>query len=305
MPAIVDYSQPLATIMKESTIEVHNEVEHSEGAKLLLSGELPKEEYARFLMMLWYIYDTLERGLDRHSTHPVLEPTYNPALLRRTPSLAADISHILQVPESAWKTHPLHQELMSNTPDALTEYIERIQDLVNSEDPSPLLAHSYVRYLGDLSGGQNIRTTLSKAYGLSAEDGLSFYVFKELQTSKPASIGEMKRIKDWFRDGMNKGGKAAKEDMIVELADEAKKVFLLNSGIFSAIRTAAPKRSILMDKTSTPLTEKAYPLSSVLSVIAAVCIAHFLLVVGGFTGEKGYSKLLTAEEWVASLFTSN
>ncbi len=103
---------------------------------------------------------------------------------------------------------------MSNTPSALTEYIERIQDLVNSEDPSPLLAHSYVRYLGDLSGGQNIRTTLSKAYGLSAEDGLSFYVFKELQTSKPASIGEMKRIKDWFRDGMNKGGKAAKEDMI-------------------------------------------------------------------------------------------
>ncbi len=57
MPAIVDYSQPLATIMKESTIEVHNEVEHSEGAKLLLSGELPKEEYARFLMMLWYIYE--------------------------------------------------------------------------------------------------------------------------------------------------------------------------------------------------------------------------------------------------------
>ncbi len=146
-----------------------------------------------------------ERALDRHSSHPVLEPTYNPALLQRAPSLAADISCLLQVPESSWKTHRIHSDLMANTPAALTEYVTRIQDLANSADPAPLLAHSYVRYLGDLSGGQTIRHTLAKAYALEDGKGLSFYSFKELHSSKTASLGEMKRIKDWFRGGMDAG----------------------------------------------------------------------------------------------------
>ncbi len=57
MPSITDYSQPLSAVLKESTKEVHQNVEHSEGAEALLRGELSKEEYARFLMMLWYIYE--------------------------------------------------------------------------------------------------------------------------------------------------------------------------------------------------------------------------------------------------------
>lgn len=89
-----------------------------------------------------------------------------------------------------------------------TTYVSRIQELSDSADPSPLLAHSYVRYLGDLSGGQTIRRRLAKAYQLDEQLGLglAFYSFKSLDSSKPASQGEMKRIKDWFRAGMNEGG---------------------------------------------------------------------------------------------------
>lgn len=94
-------------------------------------------------------------------------------------------------------------------PSALTAYVARINELANATDPSPLLAHSYVRYLGDLSGGQAIRHTLAKAYDLDEEegDGIAFYAFKELRSSKLASQGEMKRIKEWFRDGMDAGGR--------------------------------------------------------------------------------------------------
>lgn len=132
-------------------------------------------------------------------------------MLARAQTLTADISYLLQVNESTWKSHPVHLSLLASTPAPLTAYVARINELSNANDPSPLLAHSYVRYLGDLSGGQVIRHTLAKAYNLDedAGDGLSFYAFKELRSSKLASQGEMKRIKEWFREGMNEGGKTA------------------------------------------------------------------------------------------------
>ena len=89
----------------------------------------------------------------------------------------------------------------------MTNYISRIQHLSDdASDPAPLLAHSYVRYLGDLSGGQVIRRRVIKSYNL-AEDGDSrgtqFYEFKQLGGTKSASVGDMRKVKDWFREGIN------------------------------------------------------------------------------------------------------
>jgi heme oxygenase len=97
---------------------------------------------------------------------------------------------------------------MNMKPAPLIAYISRIEELANAEDPSPLLAHSYVRYLGDLSGGQTIRHTVSKAYDLDEASGLglSFFAFKSLRSQNPANQGEMKRIKEWFREGLNTAG---------------------------------------------------------------------------------------------------
>ena len=231
--AAINHSKPLAALVREGTREIHDSVSASEGAKLLLSGGLSREEYARYLMMLWHVYESviiillafftdlghfipssaLERALDRHANHPTLEPTYNPTLLARGPSLAADISHLLDVDESSWKYHPIHLNLMIAYPSPLSDYIQRIEELSNSNDPSALLAHSYVRYLGDLSGGQILRHALAKAYNLdeAAGLGISFYWFKELRSSKAASQEEIKRIKEWFREGMNVAGEKSIE----------------------------------------------------------------------------------------------
>lgn len=54
---LFDLSQPLAILLREGTKQAHTEAETSQGAKLLLGGQLPKDEYVRFLMMLWYIYE--------------------------------------------------------------------------------------------------------------------------------------------------------------------------------------------------------------------------------------------------------
>lgn len=285
-------------------MEIHDQVAMSDGAKRLTSGQLSRESYIRYLMMLWHIYDTFEGALERHAVHPTLEPTYNPALLARAPSLSADISHLLQVDESSWKTHPIHVKLLSSSPEPLTAYVQRIQELSDSSDPSPLLAHSYVRYMGDLSGGQTIRHILSKAYDLdeAAGFGVSFYAFKELRSAKLASLGEMKRIKDWFREGMNKAGEQGAE-VKASVVAETRTAFELNSDLLS-ILDLEPEESKddVQVQAKYPTTERTFPISQVVAVIAAACLAHFIIVVGGLTGDKGHAKLLAIELWAKNLW---
>jgi len=296
----IDFSLPLATLLRESTHEAHELVAKSPGAMVLLSGRS--------------LVSAFEQALDRHATHPVLEPTYNPTLLARAPALASDISFLLQVPEASWKSHPVHVKLLQSAPLELTAYVNRIRELATSDDPTPLLAHSYVRYLGDLSGGQTIRRTLGKAYDLDeeGEQGLSFYAFKELRSSKSANQGEMKRIKEWFREGMNTAGERGVEVKGAVL-DEANKAFDLNTALFTTIKTgAASQHSEVLEKSKeipiviehAPQEEKSYPISQVIAVVAAVCLAHFILVTGGFTGDKGYQKLLAVEQWFSTFWGS-
>lgn len=53
----VDYSQPLGTLLKLATSVAHDQAQHSQGAGWLTRAELDKEEYVRFLMMLYHIYE--------------------------------------------------------------------------------------------------------------------------------------------------------------------------------------------------------------------------------------------------------
>ncbi|KAF5380679.1 hypothetical protein D9757_007070 [Collybiopsis confluens] len=314
MSSTTDLSQSLSDILRQSTKEAHDKIEHSSAAAKLVNGELLKvgtftssllatesdvgvqEEYVRFLMMLWHVYTALEDGLEEHATNPVIEPIYNPTLLRRGPALSADISYLLQVPESTWHSHSIHTTLVSSPPKGMSTYVDRIREISSSSDPAQLVAHAYVRYLGDLSGGQNIRHALAKAYGLdeASGEGLSFYAFKELSSSKPASLGEMRRIKDWFRNGMNQGAgdNAEVKDAI---AQEASDVFHYNGALFNAI----------LEKPIGQKNPSAFPAGSgrhsILSVITsvtltaltAVSLAHFYMVVSG-----RYGRLGPAEQWL-------
>ncbi|KXN88096.1 Heme oxygenase 2 [Leucoagaricus sp. SymC.cos] len=318
----LDLSQPLPTLLREATKKAHERAETSSGAKLLLSGNLPKDQYIQFLMMLWRVYDALECALERHSTHPTLEPTYNPLLLGRTAALTSDISYLLQVPPSTWQTHPLHTSLLTSMPVQLRAYVDRINTIADSPDPSALLAHSYVRHLGDLSGGQIIRRVIMKAYELDEASGLGveFYEFKEPGGSRKASQGDMKKIKEWFREGMNIGG-GRDETVKAAVVNEANLAFEFNTALFEAVELLAGEsssESILTSEleseeedivyeaplkaTSDPQPEKVYLLASVTAFIAAACLAHFILVVGGFTGARGHAKLLTIERWISNIF---
>ncbi|EIN12870.1 heme oxygenase-like protein [Punctularia strigosozonata HHB-11173 SS5] len=264
MATELDTSLPVSTLLRQATAAAHSTAEHSPGAGWLARGELDREEYIRFNFMLWAVYSTLEDALAKYSTNSVLAPIYNPAQLARTERLEADIAYLLEtlpLPPSttpitpassalllprpapdAWSTHPLYTAFLATPPAALVSYATRLSTLASSSSTAPLLlAHAYVRYLGDLSGGQVIRRRIVKAYDLPADSdsGSSFYAFgAQGDAGRAAGLGDMKRIKEAFRAGMDEG---VKDDAELKrtLAQEANTAFALNTGLFDALQPPA------------------------------------------------------------------
>ncbi|KAG8733253.1 hypothetical protein FRC11_007593 [Ceratobasidium sp. 423] len=315
-PDTIDYTQNISTLLRTSTKRAHDNVHHSELAGKLIRGELPKDEYIYFMMILWRVYNAIEEGLETHSTNPVLAPTYRPALLSRAGRLSADIAYLLDTTEDAWQSTPLYRSLVSAPPKGLRDYIAHLEQLTVSKDSmdhSRLLAHAYVRYLGDLSGGQSIRNRMAKVYDLPGTGaGASFYDFGPLQGNaageKRANQGDLLKIKEWYREGMNEAvgdNKALKEALV----QEANLAFDFNRRIFDDIATAT-KDTELSDYTSQSKVvfdasqgpeEKTYPVSSVVAIVMAFALAHFILVVGGFTGTRGTEKLESFMLWLRGI----
>jgi len=85
-----------------------------------------------------------------------------------------------------------------------------------------LVAHSYVRHLGDLSGGQILKKLL-KENGYPAQ-ALQFYEFPEVTSAE---------AKTKFRKGLDKvGDQSLSPDAFVA---EAKRAFELNGELFYAL----------------------------------------------------------------------
>ncbi|KAF8607036.1 hypothetical protein BDV93DRAFT_468765 [Ceratobasidium sp. AG-I] len=316
----VDYSKPIALLLKTSTLRAHELVEQSSGAVKLLRGELSREEYIYFTMVLWKVYSVLEAGLDKFSSNPVLAPTYRPALLHRATRLSSDIAYLTNTSEQTWQSTPLYLSLISTPPPGLRAYTAHLESLISSPseaDHAKLLSHAYVRYMGDLSGGQSIRARMVKAYGLPTQGaGASFFDFGSVDGSvgldadggeRRATMGELGKVKDWYRQGMNEGV-GDDEEMKAILIQEANIAFDLNGQLFQDVDITVSDSDFPLDKSgkvvfdaSQQEQEKTYPVSSVVAVVMALALAHFMLVVGGFTGSKGTDKLEGVMLWLRSV----
>ncbi|KAG8905422.1 hypothetical protein FRB99_008968 [Tulasnella sp. 403] len=232
----LDLSQPVSVLLKESTKIAHEKAETSDGAKALLSGALPRDEYIRFLFALWHVYSALEAALDDCSEHPSIAPIYNPPILRRTEAISSDISWFLQTSStpSDWQRHPAYRSFLP-LPTAVRSYVSRIQTLAAQPDPTPLIAHAYVRYLGDLSGGQFIKRIIAKAYSTDGQ-GTNFYEFARPGSGVldgRANSGDLLKLKAWFKQGMDDAVQIDHAKRAV--VDEAILTFRLNEDILSIL----------------------------------------------------------------------
>ena len=198
--------------IKAGTDAAHRETEQSRFVGALLAGELTSDGYAELLAQTYLVYCELEDAGRTHTGNPVASPFLHDELLR-VPSLEADLEFL---------RGPSWRETVAALP-ATTRYVERLRE-VAYEWPAGFVAHHYIRYMGDLSGGQIIRRMLERAYGYTT-DGLQFYIFGEIP--KP------KVFKDTYRAKLDAAPLTPEDQQRV--IDEVNFAYRLNGDLFAAL----------------------------------------------------------------------
>lgn len=200
----------LASLLREGTKDKHDQAESAGFVRCFMKGVLEKKTYVRHLEDFYFIYQAMEEELAKHAQHPVLSKIYFPELNREKP-IALDLEFFLG---ANWKNQ------IQLSP-AGKEYVDHIRK-VSQENPILLVAHSYVRYLGDLSGGQILKKIAAKALNLEPPYGIQFYEFPAIE-----NINEFKKK---YRESLDT--LPLTEEQKQEILNEARHVFDLNRKVF-------------------------------------------------------------------------
>lgn len=165
-------SSNLATKLREGTKKSHTMAENVGFVRCFLKGVVEKTSYRKLVSNLYFVYSAMEEEMNRHSNHPILSQIHFPELDRKA-SLEQDLAYYFG---PNWR-----EQVAPST--AAQAYVQRIRDLSNT-DPQLLVAHSYTRYLGDLSGGQILKGIAQRAMNLNDGQGTAFYEFHDISDEK-------------------------------------------------------------------------------------------------------------------------
>jgi heme oxygenase len=204
--------QSLALRLRQETRQNHVEAERSGIMRRLLTRSLDLETYVALLHNLLPVYEALEAEMDRHQGDPLVAPFHHPGLARVRP-LAADLAE-LAGPD--WRSLPALPETEA--------YVSRIHAAA-AEDPALLVAHAYVRYLGDLSGGQILKKIVAESFQLAPGSGVQFYEF-------PA-LGDLDAFKHRYRAALD--SLAPSPERADNIVREAIGGFEANTRLFAAL----------------------------------------------------------------------
>ncbi len=199
-----------AARVKAATDPSHRDAEGSRFMSQLLDGKLPCEAFVALLAQHWFIYRDLEAGGRTLADDPVVIPFLHDSLLREK-ALEHDLAFHLG---DDWR------DRITALP-ATERYAARLRE-VSAEWPGGFVAHHYLRYLGDLSGGQIIRRIMERTYGFET-DGVRFYIFDEIPKPKP--------FKDGYRAAMDAIDLGEGEKL--RFIDEVSAAFRFNKDLFA------------------------------------------------------------------------
>jgi len=172
MATKTDVVEGFAARVKRETDGEHSDAEGSSFMSDLLKGTLPESAYVSLLVQQWFVYRALEDAGRALEDDPVAAPFLDDKLLRMA-QLEADLRFHLG-DDFADKISPLP---------STERYADRITEISGQWSPG-FVAHHYLRYMGDLSGGQIIRRLMERAYGYDT-DGVRFYIFDQIPKTKP------------------------------------------------------------------------------------------------------------------------
>jgi heme oxygenase len=200
----------LATKLREGTKKSHTMAENVGFVKCFLKGVVEKTSYRKLVANLYFVYSAIEEEMEKHREHPVLSKIYFPELNRKQ-SLEKDLYYFYG---SNWR------EQVAPSP-AAQAYVQRIRE-ISATQPELLVAQSYTRYLGDLSGGQILKGIAQRGMNLTDGEGSAFYEF--------ADIPDEKAFKNTYRQAMNE--LPIDESMADKIVDEANAAFGMNMKMF-------------------------------------------------------------------------
>lgn len=206
-------SSNLAVKLREGTKKAHTMAENVGFVKCFLKGVVEKNSYRKLVANLYFVYSAMEEELERHKQHPIISKI-NFSELDRKSSLEQDLSYYYG---NNWR------EQVSPSP-AAEAYVKRIRE-ISETAPELLVAHSYTRYLGDLSGGQILKGIAQRGMNLSEGEGTAFYEFQD--------ISDEKAFKATYRQAMN--DLPLDEAAADRIVDEANAAFGMNMNLFNEL----------------------------------------------------------------------
>ncbi|CAN5757631.1 heme oxygenase (biliverdin-producing) [soil metagenome] len=210
-------SVTLSARLRSETSALHRQVESSLFMQRFLGSQLNLRGYCLLMRNLEPVYLELEQALERHAGDGAIAPVYMPQLFRTVP-----IQHDLHALHG--NTWPQDFEVLPSS----QAYAARLREL-SASSPALLPAHAYVRYLGDLSGGQMLRDIVVRSLQLPAQDAAtSFYEF-----GPPT---EVSRLAQALRAGLNLV--ARDEAHAKAVVDEAKWAFGMHGLLFNELAQA-------------------------------------------------------------------
>lgn len=204
----------LSLKLRTATKALHTQAERSGLMGALLKGRATRPGYAALLVALEAIYLALEEGLAAQAKDPLLGPLVIPGFARAH-ALSADLASLAR-----------HGVSIPGVAAEARRYAEHLRQLSVS-DPTRLLAHAWLRYLGDLNGGQIVGSIVRASLALP-QDATRFYEF-------PALADPMAAAGAWRRALDNAPFDATTQ---VDLVEEACDGFRRHIALFEALALA-------------------------------------------------------------------
>ncbi len=205
----------LSQQLREGTKKSHTMAENTGFISCFLKGVVEKSSYGKLLTDLYFVYSAMEEQIERLSAegHPIISSINFKELYRKSALendlrfyFGPDWESVIEISKSA------------------QVYVERINQ-VALDQPELLIGHHYSRYIGDLSGGQLLKKITQKALNLKTEEGLSFYIFKD--------VNDEKDFKKSYRERIN--SLEIKQEMADMIVEEANKAFKYNMNMFKEL----------------------------------------------------------------------
>ena len=211
--------QPLSLALRTETASSHEDAEGSAFIEQLMGGLACRPAFVALVAQQLVIYRALEEVLwGEYADHPLVAPVLYHKL-DRVAALEQDMAFFagedFEVKLASGEIH-----IVAATADYATS-------LRSGHTPEAMLAHHYVRYLGDLSGGQVIARMVQRHYGIDPT-GLNFYHFAEIPKPKP--------YKDRYRETLD--GLDVDAGTRRRILDAAIDSFELNRRVFADLGAA-------------------------------------------------------------------